>query len=271
MGHRDFSRGLVMKPSRVTTNRCLATLVLLVGVGACNQIAGIDGGTLRQCGTVDDCINDASECRIVVGCLETRCVFTDVPAGMAVPSQVVGDCGVIVCAGGDSKALVADATDIPDDGDPCTFDECIGSSPRHTRIKGAELPCYEGPRETRGIGICALGTQQCDDDGLPVGGCDGQTLPRIETCIFDGDEDCDGESNEEGEGCICKPGTVETCYTGPPGTEGVGICRAGRRECLDSGRSYGPCDDQTPQVEVCDAQNADEDCDGLSQEGVACP
>ena len=62
----------------------------------------------------------------------------------------------------------------------------------------------------------------------------------------------------------CEPGTYEEgCYTGPPGTLGVGTCAAGYRECLPNG-VYGPCmGDTLPQPEICETA-ADEDCDGAN-------
>ena len=47
--------------------------------------------------------------------------------------------------------------------------------------------------------------------------------------------------NEEGAGCVCIPGSVTTCYSGPPLTEGIGICIAGILTCLPDGTGYGPC------------------------------
>ncbi|WP_437893217.1 hypothetical protein [Sorangium sp. So ce124] len=61
------------------------------------------------------------------------------------------------------------------------------------------------------------------------------------------------------------------CYTGPPGTEGVGICSAGLQRC-EEGKPVGSCDGEvTPQLEVCDARSDDEDCDGeTNEEGDNC-
>ncbi|MDC0666629.1 nucleotide-binding protein [Nannocystis radixulma] len=59
----------------------------------------------------------------------------------------------------------------------------------------------------------------------------------------------------------CVPGDSEACYTGPPGTEDVGLCKAGQRTCDDEG-AWGPClGEVLPQPENCDVLG-DEDCDG---------
>ncbi|KYF77084.1 hypothetical protein BE17_33175 [Sorangium cellulosum] len=55
------------------------------------------------------------------------------------------------------------------------------------------------------------------------------------------------------------------CYSGLPGTQGVGLCTAGVQTCLPDGSGYGPCTGEvTPSVEDC-ATDADEDCDGMGQ------
>src|SRR5262245_18533956 len=59
----------------------------------------------------------------------------------------------------------------------------------------------------------------------------------------------------------CTTGSTRACYTGPTGTEGVGICFAGTQHCsLD--RGWSACEDeQTPLVEDT-WQPPDESCDG---------
>ena len=80
--------------------------------------------------------------------------------------------------------------------------------------------------------------------------------------------DCDGKLDNgcetNGAGCQCVPGEFVSCYTGPAGTEGVGVCAPGSQECLD-GQSLTPCfGEQHPVTEVCDG--LDNDCDGLVDE-----
>ncbi|MBW2459104.1 MAG: hypothetical protein JRI68_31685, partial [Deltaproteobacteria bacterium] len=62
---------------------------------------------------------------------------------------------------------------------------------------------------------------------------------------------------------VCEPAEIRSCYAGPEGTEGVGICSAGTQTCADHGRAWGPCEGAvSPQAEVC-ATDEDEDCDGV--------
>jgi len=50
----------------------------------------------------------------------------------------------------------------------------------------------------------------------------------------------------------CTPGAVTPCYTGPEGTEGIGVCRSGVMMCSDTADSYGECvGDVKPGVENC--------------------
>jgi len=60
----------------------------------------------------------------------------------------------------------------------------------------------------------------------------------------------------------CSPGAREACYSGPSGTEGLGVCVGGHRTCLPDGSAFGPCEGEiTPTLEVCSSPT-DSDCDG---------
>src|SRR5581483_11039958 len=66
----------------------------------------------------------------------------------------------------------------------------------------------------------------------------------------------------------CAPVSTATCYSGPPTTEGIGLCRAGTKTCNLIGTAYGPCvGEVTPETEVC-GNGADEDCNGTD---ATCP
>ncbi len=106
---------------------------------------------------------------------------------------------------------------------------------------GSKASCYSGPAGTLGVGICAAGTQTCNAQGSGYGACTGEVTPQVETCMTPGDEDCNGQANEGGTGCVCSPGATMGCYSGPAGTAGVGLCAAGTRTCNAQGTAYGAC------------------------------
>jgi len=61
---------------------------------------------------------------------------------------------------------------------------------------------------------------------------------------------------------VCAPEEQRSCYTGPEGTEGVGVCMAGEQTCSTDGTSWGSCmGEVTPGSDSC-ATAEDEDCDG---------
>lgn len=93
-----------------------------------------------------------------------------------------------------------------------------------------------------------------------------------------GDGGAGGEGGDGGgDGTpICTPGAIESCYTGPEGTEGVGICKAGERVCVD-GFSYSPClGEQTPLTTECTPDDCDSACripecgNGILEPGEDC-
>jgi hypothetical protein len=73
-----------------------------------------------------------------------------------------------------------------------------------------------------------------------------------------------GGSGAGGAPTACEPGDQEACYSGPPGTAGVGLCQAGTHTCLADGSGFSAClGEVTPIVENCGTPG-DEDCDGAA-------
>lgn len=63
--------------------------------------------------------------------------------------------------------------------------------------------------------------------------------------------------------CICEPGAVEDCYSGPEGTADLGICARGTHTCQTSGMGHSACEGEVlPRGEDCFTADVDEDCDG---------
>ncbi|MBI5543113.1 MAG: hypothetical protein HY901_04445, partial [Deltaproteobacteria bacterium] len=76
------------------------------------------------------------------------------------------------------------------------------------------------------------------------------------------DNDCDGQTDE---GCACQDETRQPCYSGPPATSGVGLCRSGSQACVEG--LWASC-----EGEVLAAQEAcnglDVVCDGGTDEAL---
>lgn len=136
---------------------------------------------------------------------------------------------------------------------------------------GTSQMCYPRARAEVGRGACRFGTQGCEGEG-EFGRwteCVGAIVPTDEICGDGIDQDCSG-TPDDGLRCACRPGDTRPCYTGPMGTAGVGICRAGAETCTPDGRDWGTClDEVLPRMELC-SNRLDDDCDGVVDNGPNC-
>ncbi len=72
-----------------------------------------------------------------------------------------------------------------------------------------------------------------------------------------------GSGGTSSTGTTCTPGETKACYSGPPGTEGIGPCKGGMQTCAADGSGFLECVGEiVPAAENC-ASNVDVDCDGL--------
>jgi pectin methylesterase-like acyl-CoA thioesterase len=87
---------------------------------ACNA-----AGICVECLTADTCPGQDGECSHRT-CTDGACGVAAVAAGTVLATQTAGDCQVRRCDGQGAAIQVADDTDKPDDGNPCTDDVCTG-------------------------------------------------------------------------------------------------------------------------------------------------
>jgi len=89
---------------------------------------------------------------------------------------------------------------------------------------------------------CPYGND-CDDS-------DPEVHPGAAEICNEKDDDCDGVADN----------ITRSCYTGPAGTNGVGICHGGTQTCVNG--TWSDClEEVTPVKEVCN-DGLDNDCDG---------
>ncbi len=170
--------------------------------------------------------------------------------------------------GADSGETDTDEVIGPDD------DGELPDSPMPICTPFEEEDCpYSGPAGTEGVGPCKAGKRQCAPDGFSWSPCDGEVLPSPDICTDNVDNDCNGTVNDGyasgAFGCVCMPGSTSSCYTGPAGTLGKGICHGGNATCNAMGTGYGPCvDEQTPlPAEIC-GNGQDDNCNGQTDENI---
>ena len=165
-------------------------------------------------------------------------------------TEDVGPChgGVSACADGEWGGCFMEVTPEEEICDGVDND-CDGT------VDGlADRACYSGDPATLDVGPCRGGTQSCVDGAWAA--CMDEVLPAVEQCD-DIDNDCDGTVD----------GITRACYTGPDGTEDVGLCQGGTETCTTG--AWGSCDGEvTPVAEVCDGE--DNDCNDAVDELSEC-
>lgn len=265
--------------------------------GACVHVADDDACDAdetcdRQDGCVrvftPDCDRDA-DCDDGIGCTDDVC--NDDGECDFIPdhdSCESGTCNTRTdCVPPTSHAECEDDGDCERDGIGCTIPVCDRGSCREVatndfcRTDGSTRVCVPGTG-----GGCRF--DECDD----ADDCDDGVLCTSDSCASDGrcrhnpsnavcgsGYLCDpSDADADDDGCLprgaCAPGQTQTCYTGTAGSENLGDCHAGVRQCVLVGRDWTwatTCEGQvTPRTEACD-DGHDNDCDEEVDEGCGAP
>ncbi|MBK9517921.1 MAG: hypothetical protein IPO09_11295 [Anaeromyxobacter sp.] len=190
-------------------------------------------------------------------------------SGVSCATGLLGACGQGVLGCSASGQPVCSPTTTGDD-EACNGvdDDCDGLVD-----EDLEQGCYGGPTGTQGVGLCRAGVRTCQvnpDGGYGFSACQGEVLPTPEGC--NGlDDDCDGEVDELAPSVRLS----EACYSGSPGTQGVGACRGGTRTCT-AGTWGGCAGEVTPVGDPCNSPEGgttalDRDCNGAIDACGSCP
>ncbi|MGB1699432.1 MAG: choice-of-anchor L domain-containing protein, partial [Nannocystaceae bacterium] len=120
-------------------------------------------------------------------------------------------------------------------------------------IPGTTVTCYGGPPGTLGVGQCEAGTKTCNANGIGYSACTGQILPSLEVCGDNIDNDCnnlvDASGDPDGDGFeLCDGSDILDC-------------------CEDIFCSANP-ELINPAAFDVDGDNIDNDCDGVTDNGV---
>ncbi|MDP3154218.1 MAG: putative metal-binding motif-containing protein [Archangium sp.] len=217
-----------------------------------------DGFTTQSCG-VGECARTIDTC---VGGVSLTCTpgtaSTEVCDGRDNDCNGQTDdglanlvCGVGACA----RSVVACFNGMPQ--------SCTPGMPTAELCNGADDDCDGTPDEGLGQTSCGLGqcsrTVDACTNGMATACVPGQ--PQAEACNMV-DDDCDGLIDET---CACTTGQTQGCYTGAPGTQGVGTCRAGSQSCVAG--QWAACTGQVVgATETCNG--LDDDCDGQADESL---
>lgn len=205
------------------------------GSGGSGTGAGVGGSGAAPAGCTQDsecapglvCDTATGQC---VGCVgDSQCAPGTVCSG---DGQCVPGCSASQpCAGATETCCNGVCADLTSDNANCgACGNACGAA------ANADIACQQGVCVLTG---CAPGYADCNTQS--VDGCE-QDLAQAQ--------------------CTCVPGTTQSCYTGPPGTEGVGSCMAGTSTCLPSGLGWGICVGQIfPIFDAC-ADGLDNDCEG---------
>lgn len=178
------------------------------GGGTSSTTSAGEGGSgemVFYCDDPVDCPGIESDCAMRA-CEQGRCVQAFVAAGTPVAHQVAGDCRQLLCDGQGNASEALDNADVPVDGNPCTEDLCVSTTPMNPPSAVGNA-CGEplGSRKCDGAGKCVqcvdngqCNGQICKDHLCVAATCDNQLKDPLETDI-----DCGGACPPCAAGKVC--------------------------------------------------------------------
>jgi hypothetical protein len=213
------------------------------GDGDC-QSGHCCAGTCRECCSPNHCPS-STDCK-TWSCPTNQCVSENENDGTDCQRQG----GPGLCDDGECVAVECEP------GTTCRDASCQGSKLTQSATCAANGTC---PAK---VEIECNDGNPCTDNLCAGGACQHPDKPDGESCNG-GDTCCSGTCQ------TCCPGSTRPCYSGPNGTQGVGVCQAGEQTCQGNGTWGANCSGEVlPSDEVCDS--LDNDCDGNTDGGDLC-
>lgn len=151
----------------------------------------------------------------------------------------------------------------------CISDTCVpgcsGFQPCQAGSSCCDGSCYDFASDENNCGFCQnqceskpFGAPLCSNGVCTLGTCDA----AFADCDKDPSNGCEWNTLQDGP-CSCVPGQKQPCYQGAPGTNGIGVCKAGTQTCKTDGTGWGECVGQIlPNYETC-GNSLDDDCNGV--------
>jgi hypothetical protein len=221
------------------------------------------------------CDADGSVCTTDDGCKEGACA-----PGKALPCDDKNPCTLDTCDAKTGCQFTPAAGSCDADGDACTENDACKSGKCEA---GAKKVCDDSEGCTadscnKTTGACEFKplTQPCSDNSECTVGdaCGTDAKTNKYTCLpgkgpnCDDNNPCTVDTCDIAAGCKnTKDATVKvTCYSGAPGTSGVGICISGTQAC-DANGQLGACVGEIVPEKSDPCDGKDNDCNGTGDPG----